>query len=381
MASATATDPSTWGLLPHEAPGNTRGRRYSLLRAIGQAASTIRDDGTAPGSPVGGLEGEVSAELAKRYGVAPRGFLVPPTAIWPETRALTTTSGSGAVPVILGGRFIDALRNRTVLGKLGSPMLSFSGGESGQVKLSRRISGAAVSWAAEGAAPSNTNLTTDAVLFTPKTVTAVTDVTRKMLRSGGPDFEQRVLDDIASGIGHEIDRVGLNGDGTNNSPVGVLQTSGIGVVELGADGGAPTRAALVELERTVGNLNADGSADASLGFAGSPNARAKLRLTDGSTAGSGKWLWGDDDRVLSSPAYATASIPSDLAKGTGTGLSALLYGDFTQLAINLFSPLDILVDPFKQSTGGVVRLSVFQDLDVQLFHAEAFAAILDMVAP
>ena len=60
----------------------------------------------------------------------------------------------------------------------------------------------------------------------------------------------------------------------------------------------------------------------------------------------------------------TSNVPSDLTKGTGTALSALIFGDFSQLMIGLFSTADILIDPYTGGSAGTVRIRVMQEVDI-----------------
>lgn len=376
------TDPSTWGPLPHEDARNTRNGRhtYSIASVIDMLSSSIRSDGKPPGSIPSGLAGEVHFELARRYGLAPRGTLVPPTGIWPiaERRALDTTAGVGAIPTILTGGLVDALRSRMVLASLGSPVLNFSGDARGKVSVARIATANAVSWVAENAAPSDTAPTWDAVTFTPKTIQALTFATRRLLKSGDAEVENHLLADMASGMAVEIDRVGIAGSGASNQPKGLLNAVGLPTIALGTNGAALKRSDLVKLEKLVGNANGDASAASSPGWVASPDVRAALRLTDNATA-SGRYAWSDDDKILGRPAWATTSIGNTTVKGSGTGLSGIVYGAFDQLAVNLFGPPDLLVDPYKQSSDGSVHMSMFLDVDVQVFKIAAFAACLDVV--
>jgi HK97 family phage major capsid protein len=371
----TAVEGRSWGPLPHQDPGNTRNGKhaYSLLRAIESATQAGRPPGR-----VDGLEGEVDSELRKRYpDRTPRGFWVPVLGdVESEERALDSTTGAGAVRTIVPDLgVVDALRARTVLGSLGARVLSLPRDQGGKVKLPRRGTAAAVGWTAEGAGAPEANPTIDAVTLTPKTVSAKVAVTRRLLKSAFErDHERRVLADIATGIGVEIDRVGLVGDGVGK-PTGLLNTGGVNSVAIGANGGAATRAVLVELERLVGVANGDAPADVSLGWIGSPNVRAAMRkIADGSAS----WLWSDAERVVGKPAYATTNVPSNLTKGSGTNLSPLLFGNWRDCVVNLFTPVDLLVDPYKQSTDGVVQVSAFQDVDVAFLHLLSFGVVGDV---
>ena len=40
------------------------------------------------------------------------------------------------------------------------------------------------------------------------------------------------------------------------------------------------------------------------------------------------------------------NVPSNLTKGSGTDLSAVIYGNFADLLIGMFDQLEILVDPY-----------------------------------
>ena len=75
----------------------------------------------------------------------------------------------------------------------------------------------------------------------------------------------------------------------------------------------------------------------------------------------------------------TNNVPSNLTKGSGTDLSALIFGNFSDLIIGKWGAVDVLVDPYSLGTTGAVRVIVFSDVDVAVRHAESFAAILDMI--
>jgi HK97 family phage major capsid protein len=158
-----------------------------------------------------------------------------------------------------------------------------------------------------------------------------------------------------------------------------LYADDVDVQAVGTDGGAPTRALLLAMEAAVGAANGDAGADARIGWATSPAGRKKLRSVDGSPGTAGAWLWSDANTVLGSPAVASSNVPANLVKGSGTGLSALVHGDWGQLFINMFSGADILVDPYKQNTDGYVYINVYVDVDVAVLNPAAFSIAKDML--
>ena len=366
--------------LPHQDRRNTKNgkHRYSLVRALNDVADPLRPEGY---NRADGLEGEVHEELANRFEHRrPRGFYVPSDVDDIDVRALTTSTGAAAIGDVVPLPMVEVLRARTVLGALGARSGRLPMNRKGHGWVPRRSTAAALTWVEEVAPPDDTVPQTDHVEFIGKDVGAVVNVTRTMLKSAyTPEYERQVVDGLATAIAVEIDRVGIVGPGTDTVPLGLLNTPGIQTVDLGANGAVPTRDKIIEMERLVGVSNGDASADASLGWFGSPNARARLRKLDGSSAGSGAWVWSDAGTILGHPALATTNAPSDGVKGTGTNLSTLVFGDFRSLLIGLMSPLDVFVNPFTQSTNGCVRISVFQSVDIHVLHPESFAVVSDMV--
>ena len=72
-------------------------------------------------------------------------------------------------------------------------------------------------------------------------------------------------------------------------------------------------------------------------------------------------------------------MPSNLTKGTGSNLSAVLFGNWADLVIGQWGTLDLMVDPYSNSTSGTVRVVALQDVDIALRQAASFAAIKDAI--
>ena len=74
------------------------------------------------------------------------------------------------------------------------------------------------------------------------------------------------------------------------------------------------------------------------------------------------------------------NVPSNLTKGSGTDLSALIYGNFADLLIGLYGTLEILVDPYTDFAKGTTGIRALQSIDIAVRHAESFAAMQDAIA-
>jgi len=78
-------------------------------------------------------------------------------------------------------------------------------------------------------------------------------------------------------------------------------------------------------------------------------------------------------------AHVSNTVPRDLTKGSGSGLSAILFGNWSDLVIGHWGGVDILVDPYTLSTSGGLRVVVMMDVGVGIRRPESFAKIVDAI--
>ena len=76
----------------------------------------------------------------------------------------------------------------------------------------------------------------------------------------------------------------------------------------------------------------------------------------------------------------STTVPSNLSKGSSSTLSALIYGDFTKMAIASWGGMELTVYPYSGAKGGLTNVILNSYLDVNLLQPTAFAAIKDIVA-
>ena len=352
-------------------PHHTARQRYSITRAI---------KALAEGNAVDGLEGEVHAELLKLRNstLGPAQFLVPlDLVIGTESRALDTTYGVGAInPVTRADLLIDVLRAKLITKALGATVIDNLQG--GTFKLPRRTTGTSVTWAAEGSAP-----TTAAPAFagsptmTVHTAGAPVQISREFLMENRAAEDQLALD-LMAGIAVAIDQAAVNGSGTND-PKGILTDTDVPTVALGTNGAALTWANLCTIESTLAANLGDASGTAALGWATTPKVRSTLRQTN-KIAGAYGVVW-DNGTVLDHPAIASTLLPNNLTKGTGSNLSSLIYGDWTNLVIGLWTgAVGISVNPYAWATTGYYVVTTLADVDVAIRQPKGFVKVTDIVA-
>lgn len=329
-----------------------------------------------------GAERETHERAAASLGLDPvsaRGLCVPLTALVPSKRSMPTTSDvAGAIPTLLApaASFSDVLRAKSVVGQLGGSYVHLFDGHR-PIAIPKKASTTPAVWIAPDDDADFGKLTVapdddpD-----PKVAVAATTVTRLgwgSMKSDGRDF---VINDLAGSLAAALDSAILVGAG-GLEPVGLLDAAaGVPVVAIGANGGAATRAVLVATMKAVAQANGNAAADARMGWVGSINVESKLRLTDGGM-GDGA-LWNDRDVIIGRPAVSTTSLPDDGAKGSGTGLGSLIFGDWSSVVVNLPEAVQLVVDPVSLGASGSIRLISFLDAKVVFRHAESFAIIKDI---
>lgn len=347
--------------------------KYSIVSAV--RAMLMNDWRDA------GLEREVSQEIERKTGKRAQGLYIPFEAL--KTRALSkgTPSEGGYLveTTLLADNFIEALRNKANVIALGATVLN---GLRGDVAIPKQTAAATAYWVAEGSAPTASQQTFGQVTLNPKTVGAITTFTRKLMLQSSPAIEQLVRDDLMKLIGVELDRAAINGSGASNQPTGILKTTGIGAVAIGTDGGAPAHSHIVGLESEVAIDNADLGA---LAYLTNAKVRGKLRQVFANATYGELPLWADSaeagvGKLNGYKALVSNNVPFNLTKGTGTNLSAILFGNWADLLIGIWgNGLDILVDPYTNADTGNVRVRVFLDMDIAVRNAESFAAIVDAI--
>jgi HK97 family phage major capsid protein len=370
--------------LPHQDPSNTRDhdgnqRQYSLLKGLRQMDPRNRTE------VLDGLEKETQDELQKRRGRPARGLLVPwdlpvdsgvarrfARAHGIEMRDLTTSTGGGATITVVATTMIDILRNMMLSTALGVRVMN---NMQGNFSIPKQTGTGTAYWVTEGNAPTESNPTIGAVNFTPSTVGAYSDYSRRFLEQTAVDAEAFIRQDLAQVLAVEMDRVTFNGSGAGAEPQGILQNSSVPTVALGTNGAAPTYAALVALESQAAVSNALVS---DMAYVTNPKVRGKLKTTPVLGTTFPTWVWTPDNQVNGYPVYASNQIPANLTKGTATGtLSAIVFGNFGDAIWAMWSGLDVMIDPYTGGTAGNVRVIELQDAGFNLRRTESFAVIKD----
>ncbi|MEL6694316.1 MAG: phage major capsid protein, partial [Pseudomonadota bacterium] len=344
-------------------------RPYSLTRAIAAELTGNWKEAS--------FERECAEELARSTGRSPTGIYVPAVAL--AGRDLLTTGNAGSLigTEHMASQFIDALRPEVQVMQLGARVLP---GLRENVSIPRMPAGTSAEWIAEDAAATESTPNFDSVSLTLKQLSARTRMSRRQIKQSLPALDAVLQNDLRREIAIAVDRAAIAGVGSTFEPRGILNTPGVGT--LGADGADGRQICWKSVTNLMAQVEDAGAPMQSLAFLSNPKVKAKLLATAKfpnsdsailTTSGSGLSIAGHT-------AAFTSLVPSNFTLGSGTELSALIFGAWSELLIGQWGGIDVIVDDKTESDRGNVRITAHSEWDIALRNAQSFAAITDILA-
>jgi HK97 family phage major capsid protein len=238
----------------------------------------------------------------------------------------TDVDSAGGVLVpeqYLPERFVEALKAQSIVRALGATVLPGLMAE--PVKLPRETTRPTSYWTGESAAITESEGAYGDVEFRARELCTLVPVSMRLLRMGIPSVEALISRGIGASQGLAEDLAFLVGDGGENEPVGIQNTTGIGSTTMSAN---PTEDALRDIVKNVKDSDALAGR---LGWAASVDAWDYIqRLKDG----TGRSLFagvdlstGVPDRLLGYPIRDTTQIP------TTANVTSIAFGNFEDAVI------------------------------------------------
>ena len=324
-------------------------KRFSFLRALNALANPT----DRQAQEAAAFEREVSDAASKKYEKPANGILVPNEVLKRDLNVGTATAGGNLVPTeLLAGSFIDILRKRMAVMATNPTMLT---GLSGNVSIPRMTSTSTAYFVGESGAPTESQQAFDQVNMTPKTIGAFVDYSRRLLLQSSIDVETMIRDDIAKVIATKLDNAAIYGSGSSNEPLGIKDTTGVGTSTITTFG---TFAEYIALETDVAAANAD---VANMYYLINASARGALKSTEKAT-NTAQFVF-ENNEINGYPAVVSNQLANN----------DVLFGDFSQFVIGMWSGLDLTVDPYANATSGSVRIIALQDVDFAVKQPTAFS--------
>lgn len=352
--------------------------QYSFKRAIEMAVTGRRE----------GIEGEFSAmgsDEFQRSGVSVSAHSIKiPSQVFKRDMSVTGgTSGSeGGVNVQTNvGSIIDVLLPKTVLRGLGVQQLA---GLVGNLDMPTASTVPSAGWNTENGAATEKSPAFSKVTFSPKRLAAFIQVSNQLLLQSSNSIDTYVRNWLLNAMAQSLETAAIKGGGSNE-PVGILANANVNVTFAGgaanngvnANGLAPVWADVVNLMKAVENANGDGVA-----YLTNPKVKGALQTIPRQASGvEGNFIWPAGGAELNAYQVATSTlVPSNLSKGSSSTLSAMIFGDFSKMAIASFGGLELTVDPYSGATAGLTNVVLNAYMDCNLLQPTAFAVCKDIVA-
>ena len=286
---------------------------------------------------------------------------------------------------LLSERFIDIFRNRSIMRQMGMQSLT---GLVGNVDIPKQIAGATdgnyVYWVPEDADVGQIDAQFGLVKFRPKNVGSFMYVTRSMLLHSSIGMDNFIRRELAIALALGMDKAAIDGTGTNDEPLGILNTGGVHPIIFGANGGFPTWEKLVQFETKIATANAD---ERTMGWVFNARMRGELKSRQKFPNTTGQTLWqsamtgSNQGYVNGYRAGVSNQIPGNLVKGTGTNLNAVIFGDFSRLVCAEWGTYELAADPYHKFLAGGVRVRIIHTCDVQVTQEKAFSVATDVSTP
>lgn len=348
---------------------------YSLLRALGAQVAMMQ--GNSRAWERASFEREVSNEIASKLGVDAGRFFMPlnmktRASVTGQTAGTTSLGGAGVQTSVMD--LIEILRNNMVVRQAGARVLT---GLSGNITFPRQITSNTLSWTGENPSTGNTNtsVTFDNVLMSPKTAMVSTAASRQSILQFNQDLEALVRDDLAQVIARGLDLAALDGTGSSNQPTGVLRQTGLNTVTttFGPNGAVPDWAAIVQFETALATANAP--TGAGWKWITTPGIRGKLKQTLQNTVAGANWIWESGDTINSYQALVSNQMPSNNTAGTSTTIChGMVLGNWSECLIGEFGGgVEIIVDPYTVASQNMIQYHAVVMADVAIRHGASFA--------
>ena len=253
----------------------------------------------------------------------------------------TNTAGGYLVPVEHAGeRFIELLQAQAVVRRAGATVWPMP---TETVNIPKLAGGATAYWVGENSSITASDLTFAQVQLVAKKLALLSQISRELMMASDPQIEDVVMRQFARAAALAEDIAYLRGDGTNNNPVGIRNTTSVTVTELGSGNGA--QPSFDDLINAIYTLDAaDAPRDTRAWIINPREKKTLLTLKDS----NGNYLWNDlrdgsPPLLLGLPVFETTQIPTNLTVGTSTDCSEIYLGAWSEAVIGERMALELAV--------------------------------------
>jgi HK97 family phage major capsid protein len=291
-----------------------------------------------------------------------------------ERRALAEGTGSAGgflLPAPLATTVIDLARSKTQVLNAGAVTLPMNAPTLALPRLSAGVSGA---WKSENSAITEESQTYERVTFTAKTATTLIKLSRELFEDAGQAAHEIFEGDLVKALAAKLDYAALRGSGVDPEPKGILNQTGVNVVDMGTNGATP------------GNFGfLSDAVDRIRGANGEPNAviyASRTATTLDKLADTTGQPLRQPDSVAKLTKLVSNQIPVNVTHGTATNTSEAYVADWSAVLIGVRPTLEVRVTRLDERYAefGQVALVAWLRADVQMLHPQ-WATVVTGIKP
>lgn len=294
----------------------------------------------------------------------------------------TDTAGGYIVPEEAIAQVIENLKAQVVAYDLGARDMACTGVPVTIPKLTTAATGY---WVSENSTITASDLGFEQINMTPKTVAGRVVLSNLLLETSQPTADQIIEQDLAQQLGLAVDLGVLNGSagGGAGEPVGIMQTSGVGTVDLLASGGGdagiaapPTVKGMMEF---ISDLDAANALRGRLGWCVHPLMMSEIRQMEVDYSGSSVPLTsvntsdGFAQTLFGYPFRTSTQMTAPTSGPSST--RSVLFGNWDDVMIARWGGMRLLAsdtsdDAFSKDQ---THIRATMRVDVALRHPESFS--------
>lgn len=290
----------------------------------------------------------------------------------------TNTKGGFLVDVDYSSDFIDILRPRVVMRRMGARSIPMP---DGNLTTRRKTGGTTASYVGERVPAPVTAATVNQITMSAKRLTALVPITNQLIRRASLNVQMMIRDDLIEGVSVKEDQQFLRGTGSATAPAGLRNLIAAGNVIA-----ANATVNLVNVTNDLGKLRlAVLNANIPMTQCGYIMSARTMLFLENLRDGNGNKAFPEiaEGRLGMYPIGVTTSVPDNL--GAGTNQSEIYFGDFAQFMIGDTEQIAIAAsDVAAYDDGGTIRAAfsndetvvrVIAEHDTQMRYDTAFAVL------
>ncbi|MCF2443647.1 phage major capsid protein [Dyadobacter sp. CY345] len=195
-------------------------------------------------------------------------------------------------------------------------------------------------------------------------------ISRQLLIQSSIDMQNFVINAIGEALSQKM----------NAEAVAILLTyitsANGNLLALGTNGALPDYEDIVALEALVEGYNHDRGNPA---YLTNSKVKAILKTTQIFTGTSGAPVWDTTGQLNGHKAVISNVVPSTLTKGTGTNLSPIFFGNFSDFLVGMWGGTEYVVDPYTRKEEALIEVTANAFWGMRPARVKSFAGIKDAI--